>query len=54
MQTLRTFATFIGIVDLKMIVVITLALTSTFVSIRFGVLIDMPLELIGIEPERPQ
>ncbi|MFK7896544.1 MAG: hypothetical protein AB8G23_11950 [Myxococcota bacterium] len=45
MQTLRTF---VRIIDLKMIIVIALALGSTYVSIRFGVLIDMPLELIGI------
>src|SRR6056297_1693374 len=45
---MQTFRTLLRIVDLKMFVVTALALASTWTSERYAVLIDMPLELIGI------
>lgn len=45
---MQTFRTLLRIVDLKMFVVTALALASTWASERYAVVIDMPLELIGI------
>lgn len=47
-KRLETLKTFMGIVDLQMIIVSLLSVASTYASIHFGVLIDMPLELIGV------
>ena len=44
----KTLSQFIGLIDLRMGLVAILSIASTYVCQRFGILVDMPLELAGI------
>jgi hypothetical protein len=45
MQNLRPF---LGLIDRQTLIVTVLAMASTWVCLRIGLVIDMPLELVGI------
>ena len=44
----HTLSQFTGLIDLRMGLVAALAIASTYASLRFGIVVDMPLELAGI------